>query len=222
MEIFSRVEELDPELKQYLRITDSFEVIQHPLVYSVPHTNSLNAYVNMQLVQKKASIKESLKNGQYESYVFLHEKPYRVEALKTLKDKIDQKTWAHLCRSVWIESENLWASSDFWFYELQELKKSEHFMNEKNKSDLNKKFEGKERVKVYRGCTDINKRGYSWTFDQSKAEWFSTRFSNEPVVLVLMVARENVVAYFNQRNEKEVILDPAFVKRARFVMRTTS
>ena len=65
---------------------------------------------------------------------------------------------------------------------------------------------------VYRGVTtDHNPNGMSWTRDKSKAEWFANRFG-KGYVLEGVVEKENVLAFFNRRNEEELVIPAKYVK----------
>ena len=66
-----------------------------------------------------------------------------------------------------------------------------------------------EQVEVWRGTS--NKRGIkglSWTLDEKIAVWFAQRFCSESRVPLLargMVEKRDVLAYFGERNEQEII-----------------
>lgn len=60
-------------------------------------------------------------------------------------------------------------------------------------------------------------KGLSWTIDQSKAEWFARRFAmlthlGQPRLMEGIVKKKDVLAYFNGRKEKEIVVDPANVR----------
>lgn len=51
----------------------------------------------------------------------------------------------------------------------------------------------------------------SWTLNQQTAEWFAHRFVEDGTVYEATVAKENIFALFNRRNESEVIVDPKYL-----------
>jgi hypothetical protein len=57
-------------------------------------------------------------------------------------------------------------------------------------------------------------QGLSWTMDQSKAEWFAHRFADQgaPFVGSGWVFKNDVFAYFNGRNESEIVVSPDSVR----------
>lgn len=68
-----------------------------------------------------------------------------------------------------------------------------------------------EEVEVYRGvAVNRNPKGLSWTATLSKAQWFANRFNNKDkkgYVQKATVNKQNILAYFNTRNEDELVCD---------------
>ena len=63
-----------------------------------------------------------------------------------------------------------------------------------------------EYFTVYRGARDPD--GYSWTLDVEKARWFASRWGQDLSVFSKKVNKlEDTVAYFNSRNEEEILLN---------------
>ena len=72
-----------------------------------------------------------------------------------------------------------------------------------------------EVVEVYRGITDYNKKyvkALSWTLSKKTAEWFADRFSSKGIIYKALIPKEHILAYFNGRNEKEIVLDPKYLQ----------
>ena len=68
---------------------------------------------------------------------------------------------------------------------------------------------------VYRGVTDYNKKqikALSWTLDEKKAEWFATRYGEKGKVYKAKIQKEHTYAYFTNRSEAEVIVDPKYLE----------
>ena len=68
-----------------------------------------------------------------------------------------------------------------------------------------------ESIRVYRGvAVGRNPKGLSWTNNLEKARWFSNRFNNENEVgyiQTVVVNKKDILAYFNTRNEDELVCD---------------
>lgn len=73
-----------------------------------------------------------------------------------------------------------------------------------------------DAVTVFRGVTPYNRRNIkvlSWTLDRRTAEWFAHRFGEEGTVYEAKIRKEHIHAYFNGRNESEVIVDPKYLEQ---------
>lgn len=209
-------EELHPELKAYLFISaGSIVVLHHPLVMSVPYDKMHNRRLNKYYAYKKEEIARAQAEGNWLSYVFLHERPYRFNALRSVEDKFtDGKEYWRVVGSVWTDSENiyqqfaawkrLWASS---------LAGRDALMDEEEREVL---AAMPEVLTVYRGFKiKKSERGLSWTTDRDKAVWFARwlRYPHQSsFVAQANVTKKDVLAYFDGRNEKEVVVLPTSLK----------
>jgi hypothetical protein len=70
-----------------------------------------------------------------------------------------------------------------------------------------------ECIDIYRGCRSHNVKGWSWTLDRSRAEFFAKRSAGKgrPMVLHGIAPRDRVLAYLNGRDEQEIVIKPDFV-----------
>ena len=68
-----------------------------------------------------------------------------------------------------------------------------------------------DMVPIYRGVTSFNKsrkKALSWTLDIKKAQWFANRYdTGTGEVWSLTVPKKRILAYFEGRDEAEVIVD---------------
>jgi hypothetical protein len=148
------------------------------------------------------------------SYVFLHERPYRLEAMQNLffqgVDWGSKENFWKLVASVWVDSENIWQNIEAWseifgFYGDE----ARAMMNEEELAEFQQL---PMEFTVYRGTTrneETEETGaLSWTLDRDIAVWFSKRFSKAGKVLERKVRKEDVVALITRRSEKEIILFP--------------
>lgn len=72
-----------------------------------------------------------------------------------------------------------------------------------------------DMVTIYRGVRVNDYKGLSWTVDKSKAEWFAKRFGiNEEkgYVFTGQIKKKDIIAFFDNRNEEEVVCDYRKVK----------
>lgn len=47
--------------------------------------------------------------------------------------------------------------------------------------------------------------------DYDKAEWFAKRFGEAGIVYEAQIEKAHILAYFNRRNESEIIVDPEYL-----------
>lgn len=200
-----RDEPLSEALQPYLDETPVGPSLRHPLVYEVPLT--LPGMANRIYVQKVEALAQAVAERDWARVIFLHERPYRLQALLDHRDRIDDDDFAPLAADVWIDSENIWQCLTEW----QEIF-SEHprlfrgCMSEEEHAALDAL---PDPVPVYRGAqTGINEDGLSFTVDYDRAVWFARRRLNddEPVVIVGTVGKSDVVAYFANRGEAEIVV----------------
>ena len=211
-ELLKKKEPLDPELQEY---KDSIGV-RHPLVYCIFYTPQQNALLNAQLKSKKEQLEIAISTEDWSSYIWLHEKPYRVGALSRLKTRFkipDKKFW-ELFGSVWTDSENIWQNRELWILLLSFPGDRESAM-EAEELEVLKGLPNK--VTIYRGTREGFEHGLSWTLSKSKAKWFAERFYikgdrkfGKPVVLEGTIPKTKIVAYFNGRKEDEIVVCPSW------------
>ena len=147
---------------------------------------------------------QAIANQKFSQIVYLHERPYRLEAFLAIADKLpDEKYWS-LLSSIWTDTENAWQNLETWKSLFNsDRPKSERLMDWDEQLALSSLA---DTVKVYRGCQKgINEEGISWTLKRDKAEWFANRFSKDGIVLEKEISKSDIIAVFTGRNEFEVI-----------------
>lgn len=206
-EIMDREEALHKDLAQFLDVkSNSFPTLRHPLVYSIPYSPRLNALLNKQYEQKTKRSTILLEKGNYEGYVFMHERPWRFQAFQKVFAKLNDQQYWELLNSLWTDSENIWQNKTGWKMFFRARYGSRHlFMSKEDKKVFDKL---PDEITIYRGYTKgRNKSGYSYTLDKAKAKWFSTRFNRiGGEVLTRVVKKKDVLAYTNARGEKEIVI----------------
>lgn len=208
--------DLDPELQEH---TTEQGWIHHPLYISPFHVKELNGMANQALAQKRAALEEALNTGNWMKYVILHERPYRLDAFLLIDGDVDDDAdyWS-LVSDIWTDSENIFQHLTEWL---------DIFDADNPRGDRERIMHQSERdalarmdpvIRIYRGSHrpfPIDRQGLSWTLDREKAEWFSTRLMGTreayPRVLTGTIMRDNVIAYFTDRGEEEIVALPADV-----------
>lgn len=216
-------EELVTELKSFVTSGPLGLALYHKLIHEPIYHEEMNSYYNQMFAQKKISIEKALKEENWSLYVWLHERPYRLEAFiecvprifelsMTVEEKREKyKIYWELLGDIWTDSENIWQFQKYWKHLLgnnEDLDRfrpnKEYFMSEADRQVFKNL---PEELTIYRGYhPGKNRNGFSYSLDKKKAEWFATRFNKRGgKVLTLKVKKSDVFAYTNARNEKEII-----------------
>jgi hypothetical protein len=194
--------ELHPDLQPYLEDGVLGPQLRHPLVYAVPLWTK--AHANYMYEQKKQDLEKAIAEKKYSQIVFLHERPYRLDAfVQITKDLPDDKYWS-LLASIWTDTENGWQNLPTWralFWSKRPGRS--HLMDADEHSTLQNL---PDTVEIYRGCEKgVNEDGISWTLNRDKAEFFANRFTKQGIVLTKQINKSDIIAVFNGRGEAEVI-----------------
>ena len=206
IDIFSKKEELHPELKPYLsNLSNGIPALRHPLVYSIFHTDHQNAFINRQYEERKKMLKKAIQKKDYEGFIYIHERPYRLQAFCSLNNVLSDKKYWEILGSIWTDSENIWQNRETWKELLSSKRPHREFMMDKN--ERQEFVQLPEQLVIYRGYLPYkNKNGFSYTLDEEKAEWFSKRFHADGKVLKKTIFKSDAIAYFTGRNEKEIVI----------------
>ena len=200
-------EELMKELKESIVDDDLFNIklIQHPLVIGDLGSNS-NSFYNKELIRKQQKLNEYEKKKNYKSYLFLIEKPFRVlffiKLIKQNKIKKFSKKYWRILRFLWTRSENIFQHKELWKELLKDKTNSHYFMSKKDLEFYNSL---ENEFMVYRGYNQWED-GYSYTIDKDVAIWFAERFGQNGLIRERLVKKEDVFAFTNSREEKEIII----------------
>lgn len=197
-------------------ITDSNigKLLRHPLVYQVPfyEIDMIIEQTNFMFIYKKRKLKEALKNKNFSSYIFIHERPYRLNAFSKIEAELIDRTFWELFLDVWTDSENIFQMKAEWLELISSrIKPSKRIMKAIMKDDIKAFNELPSTFKIYRGTSPLEKSsepGLSWTLDFDKAKWFAKRFHKDGVVIHKTITKEEVLFYYNGRSEQEIILTP--------------
>lgn len=207
---------LHSELLKYKeRLNETFMMVKHPLVFSVPYHDDpmINNHMNKQLEFKTEHVAKCLKEKKFHSYVFLHERPYRLQAFSEICHDISDSQYWELLSNVYIDCENIFQNFVLWQVFLSSPRKYRHkLMNAKERHFLAKL---PETLTIYRGLSNSCQpvKGVSWTLKQERAKWFANRYNpDNPKVYQAQTDRINTLAYLNGRNEDEIVVLPKFLR----------
>lgn len=136
---------------------------------------------------------------------------YRLTFLKFIEKHLSCEDMSRLLADAWTTSENpnqdvnvSLSLATKWFKKADKrvLMSEEDYKVYESLPDV---------FKVYRGVSvGRNPQGMSWTANKEKARWFANRFNTESengYIQAATVHKEDVLAYFNNRDEDEIVIN---------------
>jgi hypothetical protein len=173
-------------------------------------------WANQLLTVKREMLATAIKERDWHAYVFAYERAYRFDAIRTIiQDShatIDD-LWP-VVADTWSDSENIYQCAGEWLDLWRRPSARKHeAMSEEDHSTW-KSFP--DVLTIYRGvnCSEEWEAfeaisfGLSWTLDREKAVWFANRGSEKPFIAKRTIKKSDCFAYFSDRQEQEVIIDP--------------
>ncbi len=142
-------------------------------------------------------------------------KPYRLTFLKYAKEYLSQADFSGMLAEAWIASEAPNLDRNIGKNGLLSMFRQADpalLMTEEERNELEMLD---NPVTVYRGVTSYNSKNIkvlSWTLDPDVAEWFAHRFDGVGTVYQAEIGKKDIFAFFNRRNESEVIVNPQHLK----------
>ena len=222
LELLQRKEPLLDELKPYVFDSEGgVRMLSHPLVIEVFFDPERSARVNQFFRYKQQAKAKALADRDWHNYVFLHERPYRVDAFTDIADMLGNEDYWTLLRTVYVDSENVWQHREDW-YELVGSGRAKRDLF--SSDDVQCVFSLPPEqggllptTVIYRGFRhdedglDDGLDGLSWTLDLARAKWFARRFPHKGGVAMIAKATvdaEHVLAYITDRGEQEIVVLP--------------
>ena len=200
--VMASTEDLHPDLVPYVSDGPLGKQLRHPLVYQIGMMG--NGFANAYYLQKVGDVEKALQNKKYDSFVWLHERPYRIEAFQEIENLLSDTAYWKLLADIWTDTENQWQNYEEWKDLIGSERGSRHYLM--NEEEFNLLQSLSDEVTIYRGCQKgINENGLSWTLDKSKAEFFANRLGKKGIVLEKKISKSDIIAVFTGRNESEVI-----------------
>ncbi len=125
-----------------------------------------------------------------------------------LNDQVPKNQLIDVFAEVWVRAE-----SGFDMFDSDMIREiyakgepTERFLEAK--AYLTSVADGEGFLTVYRGVNDTTEDALSWSLKKDVAEWFSNRFSRSGTLQQAKVHVDNVIDYFDFRNEYEVLVFP--------------
>ena len=166
----------------------------------------LDLHNPVHLEQAIKDVREHMENANLVRIYMMIRTPYKLAFLKYAKDYMSKKDFSEYLADAWVGSENpnqdINVSIPTLYRWYKNASKKDLMVEEDYEYFLNLPDE----ITVYRGVgKNRNPKGLSWTDDYNKAVWFANRWNNKGYILKGKIKKENVLAYFNTRDEKELV-----------------
>lgn len=213
-EVMRRQEPLDPELKRWFEKGSAplhWNTIKHPLVFAVPYMEPMNAVYNAQLKAKKEYAAKALEEKKWSSYLWIHERPYRISQFVEIERQMNDKDYWEILGSIWSDSENIWQYKSILSMLLTANRGDKEFFMDDNEREFLDKLP--DQFIIYRGHQGVNRSSFSWTLSYWRARWFAQRFDQKKNgVVQAIVNKKDVIGALLGRGEYEIVTLPHKLK----------
>lgn len=148
--------------------------------------------------------------------LFLHiEKPYRLSVFSYTCDYMGEKDYGEILNMCWTTEEFNSNNPDVTKKEMVSLFKKANKQYLMEEDDYKTYLELPDKITIYRGVRSPKyKKGLAWSLDKDIATWFATRFeSDEYYLYEVEIDKKEILAYFNDRDEQEIIINPYNLKK---------
>lgn len=149
---------------------------------------------------KQKMYDDSLNNGDFERCISIVERPYRFQEFVDLMWKMTPKQRFECLRYVWTDCEEPYINIDVWKIVFEDDSIQSYLQD--TLTDL------PDEVVIYRGISYKGATldtGISWTLSKRVAKKLAFRWGDKGKVISKKVHKSDLKAYFNDRNEQEVI-----------------
>lgn len=188
--------------------------VSHPFIeegvsFNLKTGEVINLIENKEALKKEKELRlKRMKNMSPMQIAFCVSKPYRMLYLSLAFPYLTKKERSEIMHEVWISVENINNNVNVSQMEILKMLRK-----------CNPKYlMGQENYGVYENLPDtftVNRGlqenaqedGLSWTLSKDVAEWFASRFENDGEIIEKIVHKTEVIAYFNDRDEEEIVLD---------------
>lgn len=212
-----RPEPLHADLLDYVLegvVAPGQKSLYHPLVIVPVLNETSHRHINEVYLSKNKELDRAVKERNWSTYIWIHERPYRLNALLDCAQygAMRDAEFGSLIRAVWIDSENIHQNMMAWSSLWSSLGADARAktMSEDDHAAFAKL---PENIPVWRGVTHSDAvRGMSWSTNRSQAIWFARRFSQmdgrQAQLVEGKIQKNKVFGYLTGRGEYEVVTSP--------------
>lgn len=215
MELIGREERLRDDLLPFVKDGPLGQMFHHKYFIEIMHRPEHAGLTNFKVDFTEKRVKEARAKKQWSRFIYLHERPYRLEAFLEIADELRPRDYWKLVGGIWQDSENIWQCRDYWDEIFSRDDPMRGLMMDRSERSALAKLP--DKLTIYRGDKTANRarKGLSWTLDRSRAQWFAKRLCKKgdtAFVAKGKIAKKDVIAYLTGRNESEIIASPLNIR----------
>lgn len=197
---------LDPELKAFLTTSRVLggAYVKHPLVFGPAQ---IAGHLNRQLQAKKEALAAAEARADWQQWLWLHERPWRIPKLSELMNtrRVERDVFKKLLISAWMDTEFPW---QFRRTPLTLFQYAGFVTDAQAEWDA---LPG--RLVVYRGDSRHPRlSSLSWTLSLEKGRWYAQRWATikriVPTVWQGDLIKAHALGFITGRGELEVVVSP--------------
>ncbi len=193
-----------------IQIDDKFLFVIHHPFFNSPMYYCNNQILNItdtkDLQTAQHYISDLIDKADIHRLFILIQTKYHLLFFKYINQYLDEKEFAEFLAYVWVNSENPNQDVNVSLTEIKEWFKKANKLYLMNKEDYEYYNSLPDTLTIYRGvANNRNPKGISYTDKKETAEWFMNRFGNDGYLIEKEVDKKNIAAYFNTRNEDELV-----------------
>lgn len=199
-------------------VVESYPVfVEHPFfdsrVVMTKEKTIVDIIDNPDELEKAVKIREdALKRSDLPHMFNMIRDKYHMAFLKYIKPYLSKTDFDEYLAFVWVNSENPNQDANVAIPQLIQWFKKANKRTLMDKDELAYYEQLPEIVDIYRGIAvgRAETEGLSWTCKYKTAEWFSNRYNTDTehgYIVKGKIKKENIFAYFNSRNEDEILCD---------------
>lgn len=200
---------------------NKFDIIQHPFISNrfVPKILEpedvgkvipfYDVYDEEDLREVRSMLKKIINaTKDYQNFSIIVNKPYLLTFFKYTKDFLSNEDYSKFLSTVWTYTEYPNNDTNVSTRELLSYfnKSDKNILMSKDELEAYNKLD--DLIAVYRGVKPGAKvKALSWTTDKKVAKWFADRYEKNGKVYKAVIDKKDVLAYFLNRNEYEVVVN---------------
>jgi len=145
----------------------------------------------------------------YDIYYMVND-AYHILFFTDIAKHLSKEDFSSLLGSVWVGSDYANSDANVSKKTLLEYFKTAEKTMLMSESELEAFNDLDDLVIVYRGLSGNNKNNInalSWTTSFGKAKWFAERWGESGVIYSAIIDKKDIYAYFDRKNEDEVVVD---------------